>query len=154
MNMKSSFLYHFYPVGQGLFSTGSIHLLADREAEFRWVYDCGTTSAGSLIVDSIEKLERDIDKRNRIDLLTLSHFDKDHISGVTALLEKFKIGTLLLPYLTLEQRLVLIFEQGIETDDPLITFYINPVEYLLQQEGPGINRILFVPASGEQGTPP
>jgi hypothetical protein len=56
--------------------------------------------------------------------------------------------------LTLEQRLVLVFEQGIETNDPLITFYINPVEYLMQQEGPGINRILFVPSSGEQGPRP
>jgi hypothetical protein len=152
--MKYEFLYHFFPVGQGLFSKGSIKSdNANRSFQFLWVYDCGTCSSDHPIDESIKALEEPAGSDTRIDLLTLSHFDKDHISGVASLLKKFKVGILMLPYMPLAERLIIAFEEGGGEGDPLFDFYINPVRYLIDQEVQGIERILFVPPSGDKGPP-
>src|ERR1700733_3979207 len=104
------FNYHFEPVGQGLFAWGCIHKKDDRVLHFTWVYDCGTASKKHLVNNAIARYERHLGIRKQIDLLTISHFDADHISGVGELIKKFKIGTLLLPYTDLKQRLVFAFE--------------------------------------------
>ena len=152
MSFPDRYSYHFYPVGQGLFSTGSIRRHGEGKSRFLWVYDCGSSSSQSLLDNGIHRLDHFAGARQRIDLLVLSHFDHDHISGVVRLLEKFKIGTLMLPYMPLAQRLIIAFEEGSGgADDPLTGFYLNPVAFLLAQEGPGIERILFVPPSGNEG---
>jgi len=152
MSLPDRFSYHFYPVGQGLFSTGSIRKHGERKSRFLWVYDCGTSSSKSLVENGIMRLNHFAGDQKRIDLLTLSHFDQDHISGVVSLLKDFKIGTLLLPYMPLAERLVLAFDGGSGgMDDPLFDFYLNPVAFLLAQDGPGVGRILFVPPSGNEG---
>lgn len=150
--LNYNFLYHFYPVGQGLFTTGAIRRVDEiGRPRFLWVYDCGTLSSQKLVDDGISQLEIFTRNRKRIDLLVLSHFDHDHISGVCRLLGKFRVGTLMLPYMPLAQRLIVAFEEGIAPNDPLIAFYLNPVSYLLAQEKPEIERILFVMPSGESG---
>jgi hypothetical protein len=152
MSLPDNFDFHFYPVGQGLFSTGSIYCDEEEVPRFLWVYDCGTTSSQRLVDSGIERLKDYAGARPFIDLLTLSHFDQDHISGVARLLEEFKIGTLMLPYMPLAQRLVLAFEVGSGgAEDPMTAFYLNPVAFLLAQDGPGIERILFVLPSGNEG---
>lgn len=154
MSISNTFSYHFYPVGQGLFSTGSIRHEGEEKPRFLWVYDCGTSSGEELVDHGIQRLKRYAGDRNRIDLLTLSHFDHDHIGGVTRLLQEFKVGTLMLPYMPLAQRLIVAFEEGSGGADDLITlFYLNPVDFLLDQGGPGIERILFVMPSGNEGPP-
>jgi hypothetical protein len=156
MNMHFSyrFSYDFLPVGQGLFTTGSIRKQAEIAPRFLWVYDCGTSSSPKLIAHGIDVLDRWTATRKRIDLLTLSHFDHDHISGVCQLVERFKIGTLMLPYMPLFHRLVVAFEERSGgADDPETDFYLNPVAYLRAQGGPGIERILFVFPSGGEGPP-
>jgi hypothetical protein len=152
MSFLGKFSYHFFPVGQGLFSTGSIGRHDERHSRFLWVYDCGTSSSQGLVDRGIAQLEHFERGRKRIDLLVLSHFDHDHISGVVRLLNKFKIGTLMLPYMPLAQRLILAFEKGSGGgNDPFTNFYLNPVAFFLAQDGPGIERILFVPPSGNEG---
>jgi hypothetical protein len=152
MSIKCEFSYHFYPVGQGLFATGTIRRKENDKLGFRWVYDCGTSSDQDLVGEGIAELTQVSGDRKRIDLLTLSHFDHDHISGVASLLREFKIGTLMLPYMSLDQRLVLAFEEGRGSqDDPITGFYLNPVAFLIEQAGPGIERILFIPPSGNVG---
>ena len=154
MSLPDKFSYHFYAVGQGLFSTGSIRRNSEGKSRFLWVYDCGTSSSQKLVDDGIHRLETFEGGRKRIDLLTLSHFDHDHISGIVRLLKEFEIGTLMLPYMPLAQRLLLAFEEGSGgADDPLTDFYLNPVAFLLSQVGPGIERILLVPPSGGEGPP-
>ncbi len=154
MSTPDRFDYHFNAVGQGLFATGSIYKEEDSEPRFLWVYDCGTSSSPKLVTNEIATLARRLGSRRHIDLLILSHFDHDHISGVCELIEGFKIGTLMLPYLSLSQRLVLAFvEQSATPAGPLIEFYLNPAAYLLTRGGPGIGRILFVPPSGNDGPP-
>lgn len=152
MSLPDRYSFHFYPVGQGLFSTGSIRRHGEGKSRFLWVYDCGSSSPQSLLDNGIDRLDHFAGKRKRIDLLVLSHFDHDHISGVVRLLQKFRIGTLMLPYMPLAQRLIIAFEEGSGgADDPMTDFYLNPVAFLLAQEGPGIERILFVPPSGNEG---
>ena len=153
MPSQYNFEYHFFPVGQGLFAIGFIRRNDDRAIRYTWVYDCGTLSRDELLGKAIDVFEGSVAARKRIDLVTLSHFDKDHISGVCRLIERFRIGTLMLPYMGLAERLVLAFEEGIDARDALSGFFLNPVAFLLSQGGPGIERILFVPASGAEGPP-
>lgn len=152
MSFPDKYSYHFYPVGQGLFSSGSIRRHGEGKSRFLWVYDCGSSSSQSLLDNGIDRLDHFAGERKRIDLLVLSHFDHDHISGVVRLLQKFRIGTLMLPYMPLAQRLIIAFEEGGRgADDPMTDFYLNPVAFFLAQDGPGIERILFVPPSGNEG---
>ena len=60
-----------------------------RRPSFHWVYDCGTNSSPKLIQNAIQKYNQQENDAN-IDLLVLSHFDKDHISGVKELVKKQK----------------------------------------------------------------
>jgi glyoxylase-like metal-dependent hydrolase (beta-lactamase superfamily II) len=127
MSLPNTFSYHFYPVGQGLFSAGSIRRQDEDSSRFLWVYDCGTSSSQDLEDAGILDLKRFANGRSRVDLLVLSHFDHDHISGVVRLLKEFEVGTLLLPYMPLAQRLVMAFEEGSGGgNDPLTGFYLNP----------------------------
>lgn len=152
MSLEYRFSYHFYPVGQGLFSAGAIRRYDKKEPLFLWVYDCGTSSSQGLVDNSILNLKFFAGQRKKIDLLTLSHFDEDHINGVVRLLAEFKIGTLMLPYMPLAQRLLIAFEEGSGgVDDSKTNFYLNPVAFFLSQDWPGIDRILLVMPSGEVG---
>jgi hypothetical protein len=152
--MQFDYSYHFHPVGQGLFSSGFIKRVnGPNNFYFSFVYDCGSSTSQNLINDELDRLSRNTDNRGRINLLTLSHFDNDHISGVVSLLKKFKVGILMLPYMSLAERLIIAFEEGGGEGDPLFDFYINPVRYFLDQGVQGIEHILFVPPSGDKGPP-
>lgn len=153
--MDYTFNYQFEPVGQGLFAWGCIHQTKDDALKFTWVYDCGTTSKQNLVNDAIGRYESHLGSRRKIDLLTISHFDADHISGMAELIKKFEIGTLLLPYTDLKQRLIYAFEHGVPPDSNLMDFYLNPTDYLIGLDGPGIDRIVIVPyGSGDGPTLP
>jgi hypothetical protein len=93
--------------------------------------------------------------RDRIDLLTLSHFDNDHITGVTALLAKFKVDTLMLPYVPLWERLLIAFASNIGPGDARMEYYVDPVAYLQNMAGGGIGRVIVVrPSEGEGPSEP
>src|SRR5687767_6210636 len=145
------FRYFFYPVGQGLFSAGLLKKVGPNGRPFLWVYDCGTSSSQKLVDLGISRLKTRRSPRKRLDLVIISHFDHDHISGICKLVETFRIGTLMLPYMPLAERLILGFEEGFGPTDNLIGFFINPVAYVLAQAGPGVERIIFVQASGGEG---
>jgi hypothetical protein len=152
MSLHIHFNYNFYPVGQGLFASGALRRNKAENPVFLWVYDCGTSSGSQFIDREILRLRRLTDSRNRIDLLILSHFDEDHVNGIVRLLQRFEVGTLLLPYMPLAQRLLIAFEEGSGgTDDPLTDFYLNPVVYLIEQAALGVDEIGFVPPSGTVG---
>ncbi|MBV7292888.1 MBL fold metallo-hydrolase [Corynebacterium sp. TAE3-ERU16] len=115
------------PVGQGGFQAGRIcrnyssnseHVGADYEQLFTWVYDCGSTatkpkckkgkntpekwSRSKNIEQSINLLKETFcnTKLNpEINVLFLSHFDFDHISGLRQLREEFDIRSIVVaPY--------------------------------------------------------
>lgn len=119
----------FWGVGQGLFSSGQVHL---PNSKFVWVYDCGSTSnrtyLNSAIVNSKQKYG------NHINLLALSHFHADHINGVAQLLKNNNsIDYLLLPYYPLGYRLLVALSQNLDIEDPIWAFYQNPIAYMLEK---------------------
>ena len=140
-----------WPVGQGLFMSGRLQGAAGRP--FNWVYDCGSVSNGSFLTNAVGDMRREIAGAD-IDLLTLSHFDADHINGVVQLVGTGRIRTLLLPYLPLWQRLLVALEEGIAAGDPLFEFFIDPVAFLTGIDGGGIGQIVFVPAAGPDDAAP
>jgi hypothetical protein len=154
--------YSFHPVGQGLFSSGALR--SDQsDRHFRWIYDCGTTSAQKHLVDAIGKLFRRALNRPRrdIDLVAVSHFDRDHISGLAALLSRCTVQALLLPYVPLWQRLMLADAEGVGAQEPLFSLFVDPVTYITGLDGAQIGQIILVPPSGDagpdgggEGTPP
>ena len=148
--------YNFHPVGQGLFSSGA--LLGDfPHQRFHWIYDCGTDSGNQILTEAIDRLVISLSRRGPkplINLLAISHFDRDHINGLTALLPKFAVEALLLPYMPLWQRLTAAAAEGIGAEEPLFAFFINPVAYVAGIDGGEVGRIILVPPSGDGESPP
>ena len=162
-------IHKFFPVGQGLFVAGSIEFWppAPRrrrrieiegyekppaQLPYRWVYDCGSSTAKRLVTNAIADLKGDCGG-SRIDLLTISHFHNDHISGVVDLLKAIGAKTVMLPWAPLWHRLLIGFDQGLRADDPEILFFVDPVQYLTQEAGDGFEQVLFVMPSDGEGPP-
>ena len=141
--------HNFFPVGQGLFVAGSIEFWPPppkrrrrieidgyekppAQPPYRWVYDCGSSTAKRLVTNAIADLKNDCSD-SRIDLLTISHFHNDHISGVVDLLKAIGAKTVMLPWAPLWHRLLIGFDQGLRADDPEILFFVDPVQYLIQE---------------------
>lgn len=147
-------LLDWWPVGQGLFASGA--LVGQAGEVTNWVYDCGTTSSDSLLEEALTNFaaqQADIEA-TAIRLCALSHFDRDHISGVVRLIDRFPVRTLLLPYIPLWRRVLIAVEQGIGPDDPLLEFFLDPVAYLGDGRDGRIGEIVFVPPSGPDGPVP
>jgi hypothetical protein len=138
----------WWPVGQGLFASGSLRL--NRRQTFVWVYDCGSSTGGGVLDEALDACTDSLRLRgaSRLGLVTLSHFDHDHISGIVRLIKRFPVRRLLLPYVPLSQRLLIAAGEGVAADDPLMTFFIDPVAYLSGVEGAEIEEIVLVPAAG------
>lgn len=133
---------------KGLFSSGKIQ--EDNNDPFVWVYDCGTVSTQRLIDNAIANMNYDY-QLEKIDLLVISHFDKDHISGLSKLLSIYKVKHILLPYYSKNIRLALLLQKCI-TDPELILYYLDPVNAFLQDYGDYIHhetKIYLVPESKE-----
>lgn len=116
-------------------------------------YDCGTVSAKALLHNALSDLERkvshDPEQRPYIALVAISHFDNDHISGLVALLERFDVGDLLLPYIPLWQRLVIAFQANRRHSSRLTRFLLDPAAFIASIPEAGVRRILYVPAGGQ-----
>jgi beta-lactamase superfamily II metal-dependent hydrolase len=132
----------FFPVGQGLFAAGRFsNFVEKRPSELNWVFDCGTTSSQRFLDRSLDR-QFPLGVRHKIDLMAISHFDRDHISGVARLLGRARVEKLLLPYVPLAQRLVLAQAAGADTN--AVRFLFNPLDYLLAQDF-DIGEIVMVP---------
>ncbi|PIL16286.1 hypothetical protein P775_25335 [Puniceibacterium antarcticum] len=160
-------VHRFFPVGQGLFATGSVEHWPPQKPKrvkthgrtkpapvgpYRWVYDCGSSTNKRLVTNAITDL-KGVCKGEKIDLLTLSHFHNDHISGVVDLLNEIGAETVMLPWAPLWHRLLIGFEQGLRADDPEMLFFVDPVQYFAQVAGDGFGQVLFVMPSDGDGPP-
>ena len=101
------------------------------------MYDCGT------YYDKDKKL---LNKKictcfseDTIDALFISHFHKDHISGIPELIKKYTIKLVFLPFFTKEELILLRKKYGWEVGDDLYDFYTDPVEYF----GGRVERIMI-----------
>lgn len=151
--MNVCFQYDFHPVGQGLFASGCLYTPNKPQPRYVWVYDCGTLPSIPPLDWNAKMLElrQFIRGRTSIDLLTISHFDDDHIAGVTTLLGQFRVETLLLPYVPLWERLLIPFGNDMRPGDDRMRFYLNPVAYLRELGGDNLGNIIEVEPGGEDG---
>ena len=95
----------FHPVGQGAFY--SEHFRSENGDDFRIVYDCGTKTSKKK-VDPVKVIQGAFNDSKPIDILFISHFDEDHISMISELLNQHAIIKLVvLPLLPVEETAVL-----------------------------------------------
>lgn len=147
--------FSFHPVGQGIFSSGALCFAEPYGEQFCWVYDCGTVKRWQ------RQLEQEVDRfaslsavhgqaRPRLELLFLSHFDLDHISGLVALLGRFDVGALVLPYVPLWQRLAVSFGSKRFDNATSQAFFVDPIRFVSEIDGANVERIILVPPSTGQ----
>jgi hypothetical protein len=144
---------HFHPVGQGLYASG--HLLSkiggSSQPFFRWVYDCGTISSNTLVHNTTKLLSTTGTSaaKPRLNLVVVSHFDKDHISGLVNLLLHFHVDVLLIPYLAPWQRAAIVFGRGRYVSKRDRAFILDPIGTIAQMKGIQVGRVVWA-AAGNQ----
>ena len=130
MVMKMHVKMTQHPVGQGGLFSGYI---GSENKKFRFVYDCGGTK--SLLKREIEKMKED---GEHIDMLFISHLHNDHVNGVEYLLESFKVRTVVLPYLSFDEKLAIIYRNAafgrISESLATVDMIWNPAEWFSQQD--------------------
>lgn len=131
----------FNGVGQGLFYSASI--IDGHSRVFNFVYDCGT------FYDKDKKLLNEkisnCFSEDTIDALFISHFHKDHISGIPELIKKYRIKYVFLPFFTKEELILLRKKYGYEMNDDLYHFYTNPTEFF----GGRVERIYVISGNSD-----
>lgn len=96
--MKVSHERKFLPVGHGAFFIE--RLFVEETRVFTAVYDCGDSDGGKSVQKfALSEFGPDTAPTERIDILFISHFDKDHVNGLRYLQ----------PYLTKRTRVFLPF---------------------------------------------
>jgi len=98
--------YCFHHVGQGLFASGALsYEFSSRN--FNWVFDCGSMAAKRDLLPQVSRYKDFVLRDGYLDLLCISHFDYDHVSGLSELLTNTHIDKIVIPYYTPLTRLVL-----------------------------------------------
>jgi len=138
----------FFPVGQGLFYSGTIHFVgkSKRQWQTNFVFDCGSITSKRVLSRSVSKFHRGLD-RNFIDFLVLSHLHEDHANGLENLLKQdLHVGAVFLPYLNPSQRLM-VGLKCLGQDAAYFEFLANPTAYLLNRR---VRRIVYLQGGGGQ----
>ena len=153
MKTHACFEYQFHQVGQGLFASGCLYQSTTPQPKFLWVYDCGsaTSKTPQFWAGQAQRLKQFVHYKPDIDLLTLSHFDDDHISGVIELLGQFDVKSLLLPYVPLWRRLLIGFDNDFHGDTEKMSLYIDPIGYL--RNFGNIEQVVIVPPGNSPTQP-
>ncbi len=91
-----------HAVGHGGFHTGALGI---KSPLIRWIYDCGSWRkvGKAALKKQIVKYKKLVGDAVPVDMLFLSHFDSDHISGVRELLKNVPVDTVVVPYLEPEE---------------------------------------------------
>lgn len=123
--------HRFHSVGHGTFFTG---IVTDDDATvFRWVYDCGSKRSTQIFraINTLADLEH-WPNNAEIDLLTISHFDDDHVNGLEQFLAQHRVKWLALPYMSLKSRLAHACSSTEEksASASAATFAIDPIGFL------------------------
>ena len=130
----------FAKAGQGLFYNGL--LVGQNGHSFSFVYDCGTSSGATVLMNSISEYKELVGQR--LDLLAISHFHQDHISHIPELIDGLELGTVVIPFIRPELRLLLAAQyENISDDYDRIRLYGDPEMYFIAH---GAERVVM--ASG------
>jgi hypothetical protein len=161
MHTQIPFEYRFHAAGQGIFASGTLHVHGNQmeTSRFHWVFDCGSTAPVTVLKPKVLRY-RNFQVGARLDLLCISHFDHDHVSGLDYLLKDLHLGTVVMPYLTPLERLVLgCSYEGSRAS--YLRFLADPIGYITALAG-SVERIVqvggFPPEDNEdlpgEGNPP
>ncbi|MBC9786472.1 hypothetical protein H1S01_18610 [Heliobacterium chlorum] len=131
-------LSKFSSVGQGLFYKGVVQIYG---REFSFVYDCGTDSPQILLKSEITRF-CDYLKYNSacLDLLVISHYDRDHVSGLEFLFDNINVDTVVIPYVSPKERLIL----GLKNREKPLSYYkflSDPVKYFISK---GVRQLIIL----------
>ena len=96
--------FKFDMVGQGLFYWGILNI---NNCQFSFVYDCGSTSQ-TRINERVKSFKKILGHNNELDMLVISHFDKDHMNGISELLRDTKVKNIFIPYYHLDDYLLFV----------------------------------------------
>lgn len=149
----------FHGVGQGLFSSGVLEAAgAGERRTFHWVYDCGAMKQDQSCLDeAVDAYKASLDEglfmraglARPLDLVVISHFDRDHVAGIPRLLRNRRVDTLLLPYIDFPTRILLAIAEDVDPASDLFQFFAAPSAYLSALEGADIGQILYVRGGDE-----
>src|SRR3546814_7375560 len=111
-----------------MFASGHLKRTNSNDTEFSWIYDCGSASAGQLGIGAVNRLAAHLGgPKTRIDLLVISHFDHDHISGIPHLLSTFDVKRILIPLVPLWARLLVASQLGLSITQEEQSLILDPV---------------------------
>lgn len=138
----------FHAVGNGTLFTGQIHDTNNGDI-FNWMYDCGSTSKKT-VLNTIADLPNWFGPCSVIDMLVISHFDNDHVNGLEALLQKYYVRRLVLPFTEWSQSIREIAVMGPKGITPSVALLqINPSKWLeLNNLIDKVGEILLVQGDG------
>ncbi|MGA2637072.1 MBL fold metallo-hydrolase [Methylocella sp.] len=143
------------PVGQGFFHTAMVSGAGG--PAFCYVYDCGAMPKYRQARSNAIKAYRDARENMRpLDVLFLSHAHADHVNGVAQLPMGFAVDTIMLPLLSVEDRLIAFARSAAEAPasarDQFYRDFIADPAAALSRFAP--RQILFVkPGSPDEGAP-
>lgn len=144
-------------VGQGQFCWCELTQLdherdSDTGPKAVWVYDVGTVSKKSLLEDAMRRYDRET-QGYKPNMLVVSHFDKDHVSGLVSFLQKFGAEKLVLPWMPVDERVLIALEQDVSSDSDALSFILDPVGFIGDRFGDDVSEIYVVPPSGGDDPP-
>jgi len=134
IEVNTNFIFH--NVGQGLFYSGKI-------GNINFIYDCGSMNT-ECVNKVVKSYKKKVLGKEKISMFVISHFDKDHVSGLENLLKDREVEWAILPYLTPLERLI-IASRWSTVPRWYYHFLSNPVEFLFERN---VKRVIFI-GSGE-----
>jgi len=134
--------FGFNNIGQGLFYSGKI-TCENNKSDCYVVYDCGTLDGLDDHFKSVLKSAL-THRKNHLALLMISHFDADHVNGIPLLLKRVsRIDTIIMPYLTIEERILIAGMNDADNDDNYLRFIADPVGFF-EESNVRIGRIILL----------
>lgn len=130
-----------YNVDRIINSIGQGGFFVEKFIEFNVVYDCGTDSDIKILKTKIDKCFAKNKKKEKIDLVFVSHLHRDHINGLPYLLDNYEVKQIVLPYLTDKEIQVDLLSFAISTDglssgdDDFLGTFIERPEEALESKG-------------------
>lgn len=127
-----------HAIGHGGFHVGEAQLAG--EPPLRWVYDCGsrrTARFDTYLKDWLCGLS------GQVDWLFISHFDKDHVSGLETLMARIPVADVMVPYLN-ERELAYAYLHEVgrgNLDRWFVDLVADPAAFFLSR---GAERVTFV----------
>lgn len=124
--------FSFHNVGEGLFYTGKVD-------DFDFIYDCGSQNGKYLDYAVRNYIIHEL-RIPKVDLLIISHLHNDHVAGLNTLLSKVSVDTVILPYLSPIERLMVALKK---TNLPFwfYDFLADPVTFLIEK---GVNKVILI----------